>query len=165
MTAPALSAEEMLVWNEKISSRFQELLAQHPEALQFPCDIARVSTLAGLMQHIVAVEVRYAERLAGQPETPYDQVPFGTVEEIFATHTRAIKLFREALAQPDTNWDEEIEFVTRSLGTMIATRKAVFFHALSHSIRHYAQLTTLLRQHGITMPLPQDYLIVTARFA
>lgn len=165
MTQPALTADEMLTWNEKTSTRFRDLLAKHPEALQFSCDIAKVSTLGGLMQHIVAVELRYAERLAGQPETQYDQVPFATVEEIFETHDRAIALFREALATSGINWDEELEFVTRSLGKMIATRKAVFFHALSHSIRHYAQLTTLLRQHGITMPLPQDYLMVAARIA
>jgi uncharacterized damage-inducible protein DinB len=163
MTAPALTADEMLLWHTQTSDRLRGLLEQHPEALAFPCDIAKTSTLGGLLQHIVAVELRYAERLAGEPATEYDTIPYGTVAEVYATHDRAMELYRKVLADSSVNWDEEIEFVTRSLGAMVATRKAVFFHALTHSIRHYAQITTLLRQHEITMKFPLDYLFVAAR--
>lgn len=163
MTAPALTADEMLKWHTQTSDRLRALLEQHPESLAFPCDIAKVSTLGGLLQHIVAVELRYAERLAGEPATEYDKIPYGTVAEVYTTHDRAMDLYKKVLADDSVNWDEEIEFVTRSLGTMVATRKAVFFHALTHAIRHYAQITTLLRQHGITMQYPLDYLFVAAR--
>jgi len=36
----------------------------------------------------------------------------------------------------------------------------VLFHALLHGIRHYAQLATLVRQHGIKPEWPMDYLFM-----
>jgi uncharacterized damage-inducible protein DinB len=45
---------------------------------------------------------------------------------------------------------------------MRASRKTIFFHAMLHSIRHYAQLATLVRQRGIKPDWPMDYLIMGA---
>ena len=44
------------------------------------------------------------------------------------------------------------------MGLARASRKTVFFHAMMHSIRHYAQLATLVRQHGFKTSFPMDYL-------
>jgi hypothetical protein len=67
MTQPILTAEEVLAWNEKTAQNWRQLLISHPELLTQPCDIAGTKTVAELLQHIVAVELRYAERLAGLP--------------------------------------------------------------------------------------------------
>jgi hypothetical protein len=53
------------------------------------------------------------------------------------------------LIATNINWKASIEFVTRTMGPARSVRKTVLFHALLHSIRHYAQLATLARQHGI----------------
>jgi uncharacterized damage-inducible protein DinB len=157
MNEPALSATEMLAWLERTSDGWRGLIASRPETLAMPCDVMNVVTVGGLMQHIVAVELRYAERLAGLPATDYAAIPFDSSEAIYSTHTRAMKLFREQLAS-DVDWSERIEFVTRSLGAAIATRKAVLFHALLHAIRHYAQLAKLVRQRGVKPDWMMDYL-------
>jgi uncharacterized damage-inducible protein DinB len=34
------------------------------------------------------------------------------------------------------------------------------FHALLHSVRHYGQLATLARQHGVAPDWPMDYLFM-----
>jgi len=160
MSQPVLTAEEVLRWNESTSAAWRKLLGEHPEMLALPCDIARTSTVAQLMQHIVAVELRYAERIVGVPETPYEEIAYDTVEKIFASHDRAVGLFRKALAR-DLDWDRVIEFTTRSAGKAKASLKTNLFHALLHSQRHYAQLGTLIRQHGHQVALPPgDYLFM-----
>ncbi len=67
MSEPNLSAEELIAWLETTSSNWRQLLTTHPELLAMPCDIAGTKTLGELLQHIVAVELRYAERLADLP--------------------------------------------------------------------------------------------------
>ena len=140
------------------------MVEAHPEILDIPCDVVGVSTVGGLLQHIVAVELRYAERLAGLPATDYAAIPFDSIAAIDATHQRAVTLFREQLTR-DGDWDETIEFATRSLGDLRAARKTILFHALLHGIRHYAQLATIVRQHGIKPGWPMDYLFMGAERA
>jgi uncharacterized damage-inducible protein DinB len=159
MSQPVLTAEEMLRWNEATSAAWRRLFEERPELLTFSCDIAKTSIVAQLLQHIVAVEVRYAERLAGVPETPYEEIAYDTVEKIYATHDRAVGLFRQALAA-EVDWDKVIEFTTRSRGPAQASLKTILFHALLHSQRHYAQLATLMRQHGHAIEGPGDYLLM-----
>jgi uncharacterized damage-inducible protein DinB len=159
MTQPALTAEETMAWLETNSSRWRDLIAIHPEILALPCDIMGVSTAGELLQHIVAVELRYAEQLTGLPPTEYSEIPFDSADAIYATHQRAFTLFRELLAS-DIDWNEKYDYVTRSMGPARSARKTILFHALMHAIRHYAQLATLVRKHGIKPGWQMDYLVM-----
>ena len=158
----SLTATEVLRWNDTSTAQWRKLFEQHPEALALPCDIRSSSTVAGLLQHIVAAELRYAERLGEETVTEYDAVPKENITKIFAVHDRAIAKINILLADATYDWQQEIDMETRQ-GRLIATRNAVLFHALLHSMRHYAQLATLLRHSGITATWPMDYLMVTAR--
>ncbi|CAN5503446.1 hypothetical protein BH10ACI4_BH10ACI4_28840 [soil metagenome] len=162
MSELSLSGEELLAWNDAAANHWRDFVTAHPELLAVPCDIRDAATVGHLLQHIVAVELRYAQRLAGITETEYSAVPFGTADEILATHQQAVTLLQEAMADPNTDWTQEIEFQTISAGRLRATRKAVFVHALMHSIRHYAQLATLARQHGFKPDWAMDYLMMVA---
>ena len=159
MSEPILTAQDLIAWNEKTATNWQQLLANHPELLTQPCDIAGTKTVAELLQHIVAVELRYAERLASLPISDYDKVPFDSVESIYATHDRAIAIFQQLMIS-DINWDEPLEFTTRSMGPARSNCKTIFFHALLHGIRHYAQLASLVRQCGVKPDWPMDYLFM-----
>lgn len=160
MPQPVLTVEDLIAWNEHTHAEWKKLFTAHPEALAIPCDITGTKNVAELMQHIVAPELRYAQQLADLPIIEYKDIPYDSVESIYATHDRAIALLRQLLASDKIDWEENYEFMTRSLGPARSTRKTVLFHALLHAIRHYAQLTTLVRQHGITQKLPQDYLVM-----
>jgi uncharacterized damage-inducible protein DinB len=148
MSDVSLSGTEVLQWVDETSTQWFKFLADNPEALALPCDIMNVKSVAELMQHIVAVELRFAQRLAGEEVIPYEQIPYGSAEELASTHKKAHTLFTQLLQNPDYAWSEEIDFVTRSAGTFTCSRRKLFFHANLHGIRHYAQLATLVRQQG-----------------
>jgi uncharacterized damage-inducible protein DinB len=160
MSHLALTAEEVLAWHEKNSNNWKQLLTEHPEALSFPCDIAQTKTVGELLQHVVAVELRYVERLSNLPASDYATIPFDSVEAIYATHDRATALFQQLLASDTIDWNERIDYVTRTMGPARSARKSILFHALLHASRHYAQLATILRQHGIKPGWPMDYIFM-----
>ena len=159
MSELVLYSEELIAWNDTTSRNWKKLIAEHPEALQFPCDVMGVKTVGELLQHIVAVELRYAEQLSGLPPTEYAQIPFDSADALYATHDRALAMYRQLLAS-GVDWDEQIHYVTRSLGPARSKRKSIFIHAMMHSIRHYAQLATLVRQHGIKPGWSMDYIMM-----
>ena len=59
-----------------------------------------------------------------------------------------------------TFWEKLIDLATRSSGEMRASRHVVFVHSLMHSVRHYAQLATLVRQHGFKPEWAMDFLFM-----
>ena len=159
----AFTGAELLDWVEDTSRHWKQLIAAHPEALSFPCDIRESSRVAQLLQHIVAVELRYAERLNELPETPYSEIPCDTVDAIYATHDRAMQLLRPLLDRDDRYWENVLEMKTRSAGILRATRRKAFAHLLTHSIRHYAQLATLARKQGVPPDWQMDYILLGAK--
>ena len=164
MAQPGLSADEVMAWLEKTSMNWKALIEAHPEILAMPCDVMEVGTVNRLLQHIVAVELRYAEQLSGLPPSDYSTVACDSAAAIYATHERAMKMFRELLAGA-TDWDARFDYVTRSMGPARSRRKTILFHALMHAIRHYAQLATLVRQHGIKPGWQMDYLVMDIELA
>ena len=158
----ALTMSELIEWVEKTAAGWRNLIAQHPEALGFPCDIRETESAGELLQHIVAVQLRYAERLSGLPETQYDDIPHNSGEEIFTVHDHSIALLKELPAWSGEEWEIELEFSTRSAGVLKASRRTVFTHLLMHSIRHYAQLATIFRHNGVKPGWGMDYLMMKA---
>jgi uncharacterized damage-inducible protein DinB len=159
MSDLSLTGEEMLAWNEATTANWKTLVTDHPEILALPCDINGTKSVAEFLQHIVAVELRYSERLANLPVRDYAAIPYHSVEAVFATHDEAMALFRQQLAS-NIDWNECIEYMTRVMGPARSSRKTIFFHALMHSIRHYAQLATIVRQSGLKPGRPMDYLFM-----
>jgi uncharacterized damage-inducible protein DinB len=155
---PTLQAEELMAWNDHSAQQWRAFANANPDVLTVPCDIYRAKTVGELLQHIVAAELRYAERLLEKTPTDYAAIPFGTAEEIFRSHDQAMDLYRKLLARDDFDWSVKLEFPTLTAGTMRAPRRTIFFHAMLHAIRHYAQLSTLTRQAGFPTGFGGDYL-------
>jgi uncharacterized damage-inducible protein DinB len=156
--SPALQAAELIAWNDQAAQQWRAFANANPEVLTVPCDIYRAKTVGELLQHIVAAELRYAERLSEMTPTDYSAISFSTAEEIFRTHDHAMDLFRTLLARDDFDWSAKLTFPTLTAGTMRAPRRTIFFHAMLHAIRHYAQLSTLVRQAGFSTGFGGDYL-------
>jgi uncharacterized damage-inducible protein DinB len=160
MSLPGLSGNELIAWLERTSAGWRDLLTAHPVALALPCDIRETQTVGQLLQHIVAVELRFAERISGLTETPYEVIPSDSVAAIYATHDKAMGHLRQLDPHTEDYWEEWLEFTTRSAGTLRARRCTIFIHLVMHSIRHYAQLATLMRQQGIAPNWGMDYLLM-----
>jgi uncharacterized damage-inducible protein DinB len=156
----AITGTELQEWVEHMSRGWRNLLESHPEILSFPCDIRETTSVAQLLQHIVAVELRYAERLNELPQTGYESIPYDSVNAIYVTHDRAMELLRPLLDREEPFWETVLEIKTRSAGTMCASRRTVLVHLFTHSVRHYAQLATLVRNHGIASGLDMDYILM-----
>jgi len=156
----ALTGEELQAWVEYTTGGWKKFLLAHPEVLAFPCDVRETNTVAELLRHIVFVELLFAERLCASPGTPIEEVGYDSVETIYATHDKAMALLRDLSDKDDGYWESWIEFPTRLGGLIRTPRRVVLVHLLMHSIRHYAQLATLVRQGGIPLELHLDYLLM-----
>lgn len=153
----ALTHRDLISWNEYTTNIYRSYFEEHPELLQLPCDIKGSQTVSGVLQHIVAVELRYSERLNGEHETPYEQIPQSCVQALFEVHNEAMRTLQSLESNNVDFWREPIDFDTRN-GRFRAARGELFTHCLLHSIRHYAQLATLLRQKGFALTASLDYL-------
>lgn len=156
----AITGTDLQEWVDHMSQGWKSVLLAHPEILSFPSDIRETQSVAQLLQHIVAVELRYAERLNELPQTEYASIPYDSVDALYATHDRAMELLGPLMDRDEPFWETVLEFKTRSAGTMRASRRTVLAHLLTHSVRHYAQLATLVRQHGFASGLDMDYILM-----
>lgn len=162
MNAPALTLEELLAWSDATTRQWLRFLAENPALQELPCGIYGTANVIGAVRHIVAVELRYSQRLAGLPVTAYEEIPEGKLDFFAALHDEAINRFRQLLADPAQDWAEAIEFQTVSAGVLRASRRKILGHALLHGIRHWAQLSTLARAAGFKPEIDGDLLVSLA---
>lgn len=158
----ALTLTELLDWSDESTRHWLVFLEAHPALLAAPCGIYKTDTVLGLMRHVVAVELRYSERLAGLQVTSYEAISGDTLESLAVCHTEAIERLRALAQDPVQDWEEVLEFATLSAGTLRATRRKVFAHGLLHAIRHWAQLATLARTAGQPPDFAGDLIVSSA---
>jgi len=154
-----LSFGELLDYCAEENNHWRDFFKKHPDALELPADIAGTKSVREVVLHIVAVQMRYAERLLKQPITEYDALAAKSGEELFALSRKSLEDLRSfAIAANDSDWDEVLTFPTRSAGQLTASHRKIFIHALLHSVRHWAQLATHLRQKGYKQDWMHDFI-------
>ncbi len=159
----SVSAEKLVAWNDATAQHWRDFIHANPPIFALLCDIRNGKTVADTLQHIVAVELRYAQRLAGLPESPYEEIPKKSIDSLMTAHELAVGLIRSLLANSDYDWSTELTVDTIAAGRLRTSREAVLVHLTLHSIRHYAQLATLARQQGFKPTWPMDYLFTAAQ--
>jgi uncharacterized damage-inducible protein DinB len=150
--------DEFLAYSDEESQRWKQFFSRHPAALDLPLDIA--GTVRELVLHIFAVELFFANAVLGTTTVDPDELPTTTPDEIFAVNEKASGMFREffAHAKPE-DWMELVELAR--VGSKASKRKLVA-QALTHSMRHWAQISTFLRQHGLKQEWQHDFLLTKA---
>lgn len=161
MTVPVLSSMELLAWCEENTAHWFQFFEQNPEALTLPCGIYSTENVLGLIHHIVVVELRHRQRLCGEPIATYEDVPH-SLPALIQLHEQTMQAFRQLIQDQTQNWSQVFEFQTRTAGTLRASRRKLLFHVLMHSTRHWAQLATLMRQHGLPASWQADLLLSSA---
>jgi uncharacterized damage-inducible protein DinB len=159
-----ISFPELLRFNEQETGRWHQFLAKHDSAiLDLEIDLAGGGTVRDVLLHIFAVELKYAERLSGSALTKLSDLPTGTIDEIFGIAATAYGKLRNYLkTASDADVNGKITFPTLSAGEQTATRRKVLGHALVHSLRHWAQLTTEMRRRGYKAEWHHDFLFTDA---
>ncbi len=159
----AIPVDKLLTWSDTNAQQWRDFALAKPVILMLPCDIRNSKFVADTFQHIFAAELRYAQRLSGLPESPYEEIPKHSIKPLFEAHRLAFEMVRNLLAQPDYDWSTEITFETLTMGRLRASRETILVHLTLHSIRHYAQLATHLRREGFKPKWPMDYLFADAQ--
>jgi uncharacterized damage-inducible protein DinB len=163
MSASGITLQELLVDNEASTNKWHAWFHANEAALDVPCDIYNSGTVRGILKHIFAVELRHSQRLRGEEVVAYDAIPAGSLDELFDVHVKATEnLQKFLLGTSDAALEEVIALQTVSAGTIHASRRKLFAHIMLHSIRHWAQLSTLLREQGFKTDWPKDFLFSEA---
>ena len=152
---------ELLDWNESETKKWRDWFDSQPAAvLDVPIRIAQTRNLREFLLHIFAVELRYAQRLNDEPVTSYEELPASSVSDLFAIGERARAGLRSYLANTtDEQLNSVQEFPTRTAGTLRSSERKMFVHAMLHSVRHWAQLATALREAGYETKWMKDFLM------
>jgi len=155
-----ISLEELLAWNEETSAFWKSHLEANPALLQLPCDIGGTKNVQEFVRHIWGVELRWAQRIAGQPPIPREEMPAGPLDALFEMHTRASSIEQMMLEDPAQDW---AAIVTLDIPWLPqdrrkASRRKLMAHMLFHSQRHWAQLATLVRSAGFASEFYGDVL-------
>ena len=143
-----LSLSELLQYVNQETAHWREFFQCNPPALDVAVSIAGTKSVRDMLQHIFAVELRYAERLNDDAEvTPYERHTGKSAEELFAMGEQARRMLVEYLAKA-SDLDRVLTFPTLTSGTLSASKRKIAIHMLLHGVRHWAQLATALREAG-----------------
>lgn len=163
MSTQGIALQELLADNEAGTGKWQAWFKSNEAALDVPCSVYNSETVRGLLKHIFAVELRHSQRLGGDEVTAYDAISADSLDDLFAVHDKAAQNLQRVLSKADdASFEEVIELQTVSAGTIQASRRKLFAHIMLHSIRHWAQLSTLLRENGFKTNWPKDLLFSEA---
>lgn len=156
----AYTYQQLLAYSDAENARWHAWFVAHPAALDVAFAEGRLATIRGLIVHIFAVELRYAQRLAGLDVTSYDDIHAQSVDEIFALGDRARTVFRDYLSTM-TEADSQVvlTFQTMTAGTLTASKRKIASNSFLHGMRHWAQVATVLRAAGFTDQWGHDVLL------
>jgi uncharacterized damage-inducible protein DinB len=125
--------------------------------LEVPTGGERHKTVADLIKHIFAAEIRYIQRFKGESLTPYNQIPSDNAEELFDFGYESRAVFKEFVNKP-RDWTQSYEFSILDFQIKAPVRKFII-HVLIHEVRHWAQVALLLRQAGYEDLGDHDFII------
>ncbi len=160
-----VSFTELMRYTDVETAKWRTFLASiGAKALDIPIDTAGQKDVRGVLLHIFAVELRYSERLLERAEvTAYEQLPTGSLEELFGIYAKARENFKQWLSGTnERDMAKVLTFKTITAGTLSASKRKCFIHALLHGVRHWAQMANTLRIQGYKQEWMHDFLMSDA---
>jgi uncharacterized damage-inducible protein DinB len=161
---PAITLDELLAWSRQSANFWKAFFEAQPALLQLSCSIDDSGVVQELVRHIWVAELRWAQRVAGLPVVPREDLPKGPFAVLFNLHERAAEIFQSLLDDPAWNWNEvsvmPYEWLPAELRK--ASRRKMTAHTLLHSQRHWAQLATLVRGAGYPSAFQGDLIFSPA---
>jgi uncharacterized damage-inducible protein DinB len=154
---PSISFEELLDYQEEQLKQWREFFLKRPHLLKV--DVSPTSTIGDLLFHTFASEYRIAQRLLGEMMLQDADFVRANVSDLFSIAELSNIKMHEYLATASQKDIEEIRtFPSPTLGEFTASPKKMITHAIVHSIRHWAQVSRALREHGQRADFSHDLL-------
>ncbi len=140
--------------------RWRDWFIEHPKAWAVPFATGRMATIGGVVLHIFAVELRYAQRLLDQEVTAWEEFRQTSIDEVFELGDNARgQLVHFLTTAPEKELDRVLTFQTLTAGTVSASKYKIASNIFLHDIRHWGQIATVLRQNGFVDQWPHDMLL------
>jgi uncharacterized damage-inducible protein DinB len=156
----ALRYETLLEFTSTEHHRWHDWFLGPPEAWAVPFATGRMATIGGVVTHIFAVELRYAQRLLDQEVTQWEDFRQTSIEDVFELGDNArAQLVDFLTSAPESELDRVLTFQTLTAGTITASKHKIASNIFLHGIRHWGQIATVLRQNGFADQWPHDMLL------
>ena len=159
---------ELLDYNAEETQHWKQWFATNPAAADLPVDIAGAGTIRHLLLHIFFVELHFANAVLGLAPADFqalrsqiEKSKSKSVEELFAISEEATQKYREYFAKA-TPQDLATAVDLGSRLNIKPSKRKLVTQALTHSIRHWAQLSTFFRQQGLKQDWIHDFLMSKA---
>jgi len=160
----ALKYETLLELTSTEHHHWRDWFVEHPSAWAVPFATGRMATIGGVVLHIFAVELRYAERLLDQEVTPWEEFRQASVEDVFELGDNARgQLVHFLTTAPEAELDRVLTFQTLTAGLVTASKHKIASNIFLHDIRHWGQIATVLRQNGFADQWSHDLLLSSVR--
>ncbi len=154
---PGIRFAELLAYNADETQNWKRWFAEHPAALDLPCDVAGAGTVRNLLFHIFGAELLFANRVHGLPRVDFEKLPSSTLGELFSITEEAHRKFRSFLEKAsEEDW---AKLVPLGFDMVEATPRKMLIQAVLHSVHHRGQLATFLRQQGFKQDWTHDIIL------
>ena len=160
----ALRYQTLLELTSTEHHRWHDWFVERPKAWAVPFATGRMATIGGVVAHIFAVELRYAQRLQDQEATPWEGFRQTSIEDVFELGDNArAQLIDFLTSAPESELDRELTFQTLTAGTVTASKHKIASNIFLHGIRHWGQIATVLRQQGFSEQWSHDLLLTSVK--
>jgi uncharacterized damage-inducible protein DinB len=123
-----------------------------------------MATIGGVVAHIFAVELRYAQRLQDQDVTPWEGFRQTSIDDVFELGDNArAQLIDFLTSATESELDRELTFQTLTAGSVTASKHKIASNIFLHGIRHWGQIATVLRQQGFSEQWSHDLLLTSVK--
>lgn len=160
----ALRYDTLLELTSTERHRWHDWFMEHPQAWTVPFATGRMATIGGVVMHIFAVELRYAQRLLDQEVTDWEDFRQTSIEDVFELGDQARGQLVDFLTTaPEAELDRVLTFKTLTAGLISASKYKIASNLFLHDIRHWGQVATVLRQKGFADQWSHDLLLSSVK--
>ena len=160
----ALRYDTLLELTSTEHHRWHDWFIERPKAWAVPFATGRMATIGGVVMHIFAVELRYAQRLLDEEVTDWEDFRQTSIDDVFELGDLARgQLVHFLTTAPEAELDRVLTFQTLTAGLVSASKYKIASNVFLHGIRHWAQVATVLRQKGFSDQWSHDMLLSSVR--
>ena len=160
----ALRYDTLLELTSTEHHRWHDWFIERPKAWAVPFATGRMATIGGVVMHIFAVELRYAQRLLVEEVTDWEDFRQTSIDDVFELGDLARgQLVHFLTTAPEAELDRVLTFQTLTAGLVSASKYKIASNVFLHGIRHWAQVATMLRQNGFGDQWSHDMLLSSVK--